>query len=73
MIKKLITYLLVILFGIVSCKKKDALSEKANSEKITQEKLIDSSKIKTTKNQIVDSVPKISQNAKDLKSYLNAK
>jgi len=43
MIKKLITYLLVIFFGIVSCKKKDALSEKVNSEKINQEKLIDSS------------------------------
>lgn len=73
MIKKLITYLLVILFGIVSCKKKDAISEKVNSEKITQEKLIDSSKIKATKNQIVDSVPKISQSPKDLKSYLKNK
>ncbi len=73
MIKKLITYLLVTLLGIVSCKQKEVLSENVDSEKIINQEVIDSSKIKTTKNQIIDTAPKISQSHNNLKSYLKNK
>ena len=56
------------MLGVFSCKKKDGLKEK-----IKPEKLIDSFKIKETKNQIIDSVSKISQSPNDLNSYLKSK
>ena len=75
MTKNLITYLFVILFGVISCKKKNVLSENVNAEKITQKKSIDSSKTKVVKNQIIDTVPKINQSSENisLQSYLKNK
>ena len=65
----------MILFGVISCKKKNVLSENVNAEKKTQKKSIDSSKIKVVKNQIIDTVPKINQISENinLQSYLKNK
>ncbi len=63
----------MILLGVLSCKKKDTLPEKVNSKKIIEQKLINSSKTKPHKNQIIDSVPKITQTTIDFNSYLKNK
>ncbi|WP_025743532.1 hypothetical protein [Aquimarina pacifica] len=73
MIKNLITYLLITLLGVVSCKKKEVLSENGDSKKVINQEITDSSKIRETKNQIIDTVQKISKTPKNLKSHLKSK